>query len=470
MVILVIGSGICGLGTALLLARDGHDVTVLERDPDPMPDAAHETWDRWHRKGVAQFRQPHNLMPGLRLVLEKELPDVQDALKSAGASRYDLLHPLPPSLASDGPRAIDDQLWTLTARRPVLEWVLATRALADPRVTIRRGVRVKELLNGSAIAGGIPHVTGVATASGEKLLADLVVDASGRQSRASEWLRGIGARTPYEELADCGFTYYTRYFRGTRPERRAPTLTPLGTISLLTLPGDNGTWSVTIFCASNDQPLKNLRHERQWTNAVRAHPLHAHWLDGEPITDVLAMGGIVDRYRRFVVNGTPVATGFATVADAWACTNPSAGRGLTVGFKHALCLRDVLRETGGDPRRFSEEFDSRTETEIAPWYHAQIAVDRARFADMDALRSGETPPRPASELAVRIRLLLAAMSTDADLFRAALEYIGTITPVQQILLRPDVRDRLAAAAERLRQAPPPQMPGPNRAQLLDLVH
>ena len=36
--ITVLGAGVCGLATAMLLARDGHDVTVLERDPDPVPD------------------------------------------------------------------------------------------------------------------------------------------------------------------------------------------------------------------------------------------------------------------------------------------------------------------------------------------------------------------------------------------------------------------------------------------------
>ena len=37
MRILIIGGGICGLGAALLLARDGHEVTVLERDAEPIP-------------------------------------------------------------------------------------------------------------------------------------------------------------------------------------------------------------------------------------------------------------------------------------------------------------------------------------------------------------------------------------------------------------------------------------------------
>jgi len=114
MSVLIIGAGICGLGTALLLARDGHDVTVLERDADPVPDSLQDAWDVWPRKGIAQFRQPHNFMPGLRLLLEKELPDVQDALGRAGASRFDLVNPLPPSLADRSPRPIDERLWTQT--------------------------------------------------------------------------------------------------------------------------------------------------------------------------------------------------------------------------------------------------------------------------------------------------------------------------------------------------------------------
>ena len=66
MRVLVLGAGICGLGTALLLARDGHEVTVVERDGDPVSESPQAAWEHWDRKGVAQFRQPHNFMPGLR--------------------------------------------------------------------------------------------------------------------------------------------------------------------------------------------------------------------------------------------------------------------------------------------------------------------------------------------------------------------------------------------------------------------
>ena len=469
MRVLIIGGGVCGLGAALLLARDGHDVTLLERDADPLPDAPPTAWDAWDRAGVAQFRQPHNLMPGLRFVLEKELPDIQDALPRHGSAKFDLAHPLPPLWTDTSPRPIDEQLWTYTARRPVFEWILADAAARDRRITIKRGVRVGALLTGTSKLEGTPHVTGVRTTAGDEVHADLVVDATGRASRSPEWLEAIGARAPYEERADSGFAYYTRYFRGTHPERRAPGLTPIGTISVLTLLGDNDTWSLTIFSATGDQPLKQLRHADKWTDVIRACPLQAHWLEGEPITDILVMAGVVDRYRRFVVDGSPVATGFVAVADAWVCTNPSAGRGLTVGFLHAVQLRDSLREAAGDPRALVERFDARTEEHVAPWYHAQIAADRARFAEMTALREGRPPELPRDELGRALVSLMSLIGADPDLFRAGLEYIATITPVQDILRRPEVTARMHAAREAAKGAPPMRFPGPDREQLLRLL-
>jgi hypothetical protein len=264
MNILIMGGGMCGLGAAMLLARDGHVVTVLERDADPVPDSPHDAWDHWTRKGVAQFRQPHNLMPGLRLLLEADLPDVQEALRRAGAGKFDLLNPLPPVFGDQSPRPIDDKLWTYTARRPVAEWVLASCAQREPRVTVRRGVQVTGLLAGPSAMPGAPHIAGVQTAGGETLRADLVVDATGRQSHTLGWLAAVGGRPPEETDADCGFVYYTRYFSGIEPARRGPALMPVGSISILTLPGDNGhSGRFTLFSATGDHALKNLRHEEK---------------------------------------------------------------------------------------------------------------------------------------------------------------------------------------------------------------
>jgi flavin-dependent dehydrogenase len=271
-------------------------------------------------------------------------------------------------------------------------------------------VDVEALVTGKSARRGVPHVAGVAIRSGDTLRADLIVDATGRGSKSSKWLGAIDAMAPHEESEDCGFTYYTRYFRGTVPAPRTPPLVPFGTVSLLTLPADNDTWSVTFFAASDDK-------------AVRAS----------------------------------------------SCTNPSAGRGLTVGFKHGLLLRDALREAGDDPHALALRFDELTEERITPWYRAQIAWDRTRFATMRALADGREPPPPRDELAKGIGALLACMPADPDLFRAALEYIGTLTPVQEILRRPDVGAKIATAMQAIRESGAPALPGPNREQLLALV-
>ena len=132
-----------------------------------------------------------------------------------------------------------------------------------------------------------------AAASGSR--ADLVVDAMGRRSAAAEAAR----RRPATRRPRTAAFSTTRASSAARlPELRGAPLTPLGTFSILTLPGDAGTWSLTLFASARDQPLKRLRDVDALDGARRAPARsHAHWLDGEPITGVMAMGGVIDRYR-----------------------------------------------------------------------------------------------------------------------------------------------------------------------------
>src|SRR5271166_5507392 len=122
--IVFLGGGVCGLSAGMLLARDGHEVTVLERDAAPVPESVEEAWEKWSRDGVTQFRLAHFLQPAGRAVLEEALPDVFEALVSAGAARVDLLGLMPPHLAEGGARAGDERFVTYTARRTTFEQVL----------------------------------------------------------------------------------------------------------------------------------------------------------------------------------------------------------------------------------------------------------------------------------------------------------------------------------------------------------
>ncbi len=464
--IVVVGAGVCGLASATLLAEDGHDVTVLERDDAPVPSSGPEAWAEWDRRGVAQFHQAHWLHAGGRQLLDSHLPEVAAALVAAGGLRFDQLI-LPSSITDRAPRPGDERFVTLTGRRAVMEYAFA--CVAAKTVDVRRGEQVAELLTGPSAVPAVPHVSGVRTESGKRLDADLVIDASGRRSALPRWLAAIGARAPMEEVEDFGFNYYTRYFAGPSgpPQLKAGLLTPFGSITLLTLPADNGTWSITAVASSRDHALRELRRPQAWTRVVAACPLHAHWLDGEPLSDVLVMGGRLDRYRRFVVDGEPVATGVVAVGDAWACTNPSLGRGITLGLLHATHLREVVRSHLGNPAELAESWDAVTEAELTPWYRACINVDRARHAQIEAVIAGRPEPAPPGNdpAAAVQRAFPVAMAYDADVFRAFLEIASVQTLPSAVMARPGMIDRIMTAAER----GPLLIPGPNREELLDLV-
>lgn len=168
----------------------------------------------------------------------------------------------------------------------------------------------------------------------------------------------------------------------------------------------------------------------------------------------------MDRSRRYVVDGTPVVTGVLSVGDAMACTNPSLGRGITLGVMHAAGTADVVTGHLGDPLALALAHHEMTEARITPWYENTLALDRARLAQLDAVAAGRPapppPPGPMSGLAV-------AMLYDADLFRAFIEIVGMLATPQEVLARPGLADRIAAATAGQEDF---VMPGPTRAQLL----
>ncbi|MHB8465022.1 MAG: FAD-dependent oxidoreductase [Acidimicrobiales bacterium] len=411
--VVVAGAGVVGLSTAMLLARDGHDVAVVERDAavPPEPDKA---WADWERRGINQFRLLHFFLPRFHNLLEAELPDVAKALDDAGAVRYNPIRQMPDEMTG-GARPEDASHEALTGRRPVVEAAIAAVGGATPGVTIRRGVPVAGLL-----AGGEGHAVGLRTEAGEEIRADLVVDAMGRRSPLPSWLEAIGGARPDEELDDSGFVYYGRHFRGTQPVLFGPLLQDYGSISILTLPADNGTWGLGVITSSKDTAMRSLSDTQRWTSVVQNLPLAAHWLDGEPIEDKpTVMAKIEDRHRSFVVGGRPVATGVLAVGDSWACTNPSVGRGASIGLMHAVALRDLLRDEIADPAGLALAWHDVTMRTVEPYYRSTLAYDHQRLADVAAILDGREPH--VDEQHVFVRALGAAAGQDADCLRALLK-------------------------------------------------
>jgi 2-polyprenyl-6-methoxyphenol hydroxylase-like FAD-dependent oxidoreductase len=467
--VVVTGGGLIGLSTAMLLAKDGHDVTVLERDPNPPPATATDAWQSWDRRGVNQFRLLHLFLPRFRQIAEVELPEVIAGMEAAGALRFNPLADAPAEFTG-GFRPGDEEMEAVTARRPVAETVVASAAAGTPGVTVRRGVAIRGVLTGTEAAPGIPNVVGVLTEDGEEIRADVVIDAAGRRSSLPTWLTAAGGRPPLEEMDDAGFVYYARHFRsanGTTPVAFGALLQHYESLSLLTLPADNGTWGVGVIASAKDSRLRALKDEHVWTTAVKSYPLVAHWLDGEPIDDqITVMAKLEDRHRAFVIDGTPVATGVLAVGDSWACTNPSVGRGISIGLIHAVALRDMLRrESLDDPAGLALAWEQATLASAEPYFRGTLHFDRHRLAQIEAQIAGVPyePDDPTWDLG---ECLVAGAAADPDLLRGALRVGSVLATGEEVFADPGMVEKAINIGGPLRNEP---APGPTREQLLAVL-
>jgi hypothetical protein len=128
---------------------------------------------------------------------------------------------------------------------------------------------------------------------------------------------------------------------------------------------------------------------------------------------------------------------------------------------HAQLLRRVVRDHLDDPAAFANAWHERTEAEVAPFYHDQMRADRARIAEMAALRTG----RPVPPADPTTRRFLAAACHDPEVFRGWLETVLCLALPRDVLARPGMSERL----DRHGDVIPPAVPGPGRLELLDLL-
>jgi 2-polyprenyl-6-methoxyphenol hydroxylase-like FAD-dependent oxidoreductase len=331
------------------------------------------------------------------------------------------------------------------------------------------------------------HVTGVRLAGGE-LRADWVIDASGRRSPLPTWIADLGGGGPAieEREEDTGIVYSTRFYR-LRDGCEPPPVVgmnagDLGYAKFAVFLGDNRTFSVTFGVASEDTELRALLREPGFTVAAQAIPSVEPWVDparSEPMTDVEVMARLLNRRRRFVVDGAPVVTGLLAVGDAHTCTNPLYGRGCALGFVAAHLAADAVREHGDDPVATAIAYEDAMGRDVGPWYRSAVAQDRADRAarGIEVVSDGEGDLLGAAAAAgpaldaesTRTLLqdgLFPATRTDPVVFRAFLRTFNLLDPPDAMLRDPDVLGRILTVWQDRANRPDPPSLGPGRDALL----
>lgn len=432
----VIGGGICGLAAARVLSDRGAEVTVLERDAEPPAASAEQAFSGWQRRGAPQVRHSHAFLGRLRKLFRERYPDLLQALLDAGAAELRMLDRPPLTLPSLVPKPGDEDLVALGCRRTTFEWVVRNSILARDGVRLTAGASVIEL---TATGDKPPTVNGVRyELNGEAptLAADLVVDASGRNSKAVEWLELIGAGSPIEKVESSGVVYYTRFYRflqgaGEPPRSEHPAAADFNWIKYAVFPADEGTFSITFAVPLAISSLKIVAKVEAFDEMVRSIPGLAPWAApdraepiGDPARPVQAMGGLINRLRRFVVDGRPVAQRFFVLGDAAYCTNPLYGRGCAQAFLHADLFGQAIDQHREDFEAIALSLDEKAEAEIAPFYRASVLADREAVLKAE----GRIPRRLTSRMRRKFFDLGVAPATRCDpvVFRAFLRMFNML--------------------------------------------
>ena len=373
----MLGGGVAGLAASIALGREGHRVSVVERDDLTVGEALASL--DWRRAGIPHFQQPHAFTPRGRSEMRRTFPDVFDALIDAGAWDLDLRPKLRGDLRPD-----DDDLAFLAVRRPLIEWALRRAARAEVGITLLDQTTAHDLVVSRRANGGL-RVRGVRTSAG-RLEADLVVDAMGRRSPARGWVAAAGGDPGDVRSSDCAILYYCRYYRvrdGVElpdgpwiPSPRGD----LGYAAFSTFPGDNRTFCALVATPPADRALKVLRDRHAFEAAIAMMPALDAWTNGdtsEPITDVLPMGSLQNTIVAGPADGDS-AIGLIGVGDAICHTDPVASLGLSFALIHARHLAAAVRDHGDDPEGAARAFDALARPEMEERYAYVTAIDDTR--------------------------------------------------------------------------------------------
>ena len=318
--VLVVGSGIAGMCTSLALARKGFAVSMLERDCAPPEGDADKAFFDWPRRGASQFRHPHAFLGLMCNLLQDNYPDLLDAFYAAGARRVDFKDMLSPELADQyRPEPGDEQLFVLMCRRATIETVLRRYVSSFSGIRLLNDIHidglVTERVDGELVARGVTVRKDCVDRFGAQILADVIVDASGRTTKFPRWLAEAGA-APTEENDDAEIVYYTRHYK-LKPGVAEPprggkdrSAGDLGYIKFGVFPGDNGNFALIVCVHNSETRLREAIKDGDTFDAIcRSIPGLLPWVAkdvAEPTTGSFGIGDIRSVWRHFVQDGKPL--------------------------------------------------------------------------------------------------------------------------------------------------------------------
>lgn len=433
----VIGGSIAGISTAKVLTGHFDKVIVLEQDPD------HHRMEG--RPGAAQGWHLHHLLIAGQRQLESIFPGIIQDMVKAGAFKVDMGQEYRLMLAGSWKKVVDSGVEIVCAGRPLLEWCVRRRLDDEPRIEYRYDSGVKNLVHDKAAN----EVLGVVVEhSGEQqiLAAELVIDASGKNTPVPGILERIGVGAPRieEDHINC---FYSTMLHRVPPERawrdKVMVITyahrPYQQYYAAQYYTDSSrtVLSTSLIGYNCYSPPRNAQDFREFARRMPSTCIGDE-IDGlEPCSSVHNFRyPTMQRYHYHEKRNLPA--GLVAVGDSISSADPVSGAGMTKALLELDQLRTLLQS--GIPRdhRFIRRYYQKV-GKISDLVWFVIREQNLRYPWIQDVKKKR--PFFAGAQNWYIDRVIEAMHDRPDLYRLYLTVTHFISP-PTVLFRPDVLARV----------------------------